>query len=136
MYWEAGGTKFARTRDLVVRRNFVHHNRGPGLWTDIDNVRTLYEANRVEDNGEAGILHEISYAAVIRNNVVRTKTFGTAPSLKLHASQRPRMPAYQSVNARPPCVLPASLRTSSSARSRATSRPQSRASQSKPESLS
>jgi Right handed beta helix region len=71
MYWEAGGTKFVRMRDLVVRRNFVHHNRGPGLWTDIDNVRTLYEGNRVEDNAEAGIFHEISYAAVIRNNVVR-----------------------------------------------------------------
>jgi hypothetical protein len=71
MYWEAGGSKFARTRDLVVRDNFVHHNRGPGLWTDIDNVRTLYERNRVEDNSEAGILHEISFAAVIRNNIVR-----------------------------------------------------------------
>ena len=71
MYWEAGGTKFARTRDLVVRRNFVHHNNGPGLWTDIDNVRTLYENNRVEGNAEAGILHEISYSAVIRNNELR-----------------------------------------------------------------
>ncbi len=71
MYWEAGGTKFARTRDLVVRRNFVHHNHGPGLWTDIDNVRSLVEDNRVEDNYEAGILHEISYRAVIRGNVLR-----------------------------------------------------------------
>jgi hypothetical protein len=71
MYDEAGGTKFARTRDLVVRRTFVHHNHGPGLWTDIDNVRTLFERNRVEDNAEAGIFHEISYAAVIRENVAR-----------------------------------------------------------------
>ena len=79
MYWEAGGTKFARTRDLVVRRNFVHHNHGPGLWTDIDNVRTLYDGNRVEDNAEAGIFHEISYAAVIRNNVIRRNGAGAAP---------------------------------------------------------
>jgi nitrous oxidase accessory protein NosD len=71
MYWEAGGTKFARTRDLIVRDNFVHHNHGPGLWTDIDNVRTLFEGNRVEDNAEAGILHEISYSAVIRHNTLR-----------------------------------------------------------------
>ena len=71
MYDEAGGTKFIRTRDLVVRSNAVHHNHGPGLWTDIDNVRTLYENNRVEDNAEAGIFHEISYAATIRDNVVR-----------------------------------------------------------------
>ena len=80
MYWEAGGTKFARTRDLVVRRNFVHHNHGPGLWTDIDNVRTLYEGNRVEDNAEAGIFHEISYAAVIRNNVVLRNGAGAVPA--------------------------------------------------------
>ncbi len=80
MYWEAGGTKFARTRDLVVRGNFVHHNLGPGLWTDIDNVRTLYENNRVEDNAEAGIFHEISYAAVIRNNVVRRNGAGAVPA--------------------------------------------------------
>ncbi|HZF67024.1 MAG TPA: right-handed parallel beta-helix repeat-containing protein, partial [Gemmatirosa sp.] len=74
--WEGGGTKFASTHDLVVRGNFVHHNQGPGLWTDIDNMRTLYEGNRVEDNRESGIFHEISYDAVIRNNVVRRNGFG------------------------------------------------------------
>ncbi|GJG86406.1 hypothetical protein tb265_15870 [Gemmatimonadetes bacterium T265] len=79
MYWEAGGTKFARTRDLVVRGNFVHHNHGPGLWTDIDNVRTLYERNRVEDNAESGIFHEIGYAAVIRHNESRRNGAGAVP---------------------------------------------------------
>ncbi|MFN0091598.1 MAG: right-handed parallel beta-helix repeat-containing protein [Acidimicrobiales bacterium] len=66
--WEAGGTKFARTVDLVVRGNDVHSNVGTGLWTDIDNVRTLYEDNHVHDNAGMGIFHEISYDAVIRNN--------------------------------------------------------------------
>lgn len=80
MYWEAGGTKFARTRDLVVRSNFVHHNHGPGLWTDIDNVRTLYERNRVEDNAEAGIFHEISYSAVIRENTARRNGTHAVPA--------------------------------------------------------
>jgi len=70
-YWEAGGAKFVRTRDLVVRGNRVHHNRGPGLWTDIDNIRTLYENNTVEDNTLSGIFHEISYAAIIRGNTAR-----------------------------------------------------------------
>ena len=69
-YWEAGGTKFVYTTDLVVRANHSHHNQGPGLWTDINNVRTLYEGNRVEDNASSGIFHEISYAATIRNNTV------------------------------------------------------------------
>ena len=69
--WEAGGSKFVRTDGLVLRGNFSHHNQGHGLWTDIDNVNTLYEANRVEDNTRSGIFHEISYRAVIRGNVAR-----------------------------------------------------------------
>jgi Right handed beta helix region len=68
--WEAGGTKFANTTGLVVRGSCVHHNEGPGLWTDIDNIHTLYEDNKVFLNANDGIKHEISYDAVIRNNVV------------------------------------------------------------------
>jgi parallel beta-helix repeat protein len=74
--WAAGGTKFVMTRDLVARGNLVYGNRGPGLWTDIDNVESLIEDNRVYDNAHAGIKHEISYAAVIRNNVVEGNGFG------------------------------------------------------------
>ncbi len=81
--WEAGGSKFVMTRDLVVRNNYAHDNNGPGLWTDIDNVNTLYENNRTSSNKEAGILHEISHHAVIRNNTVANDGFGpsgkTAP---------------------------------------------------------
>ncbi len=73
--WAAGGTKWYNTRDLVLRRNFVHHNKGPGLWTDIDNIHTLIEHNRVEDNTRNGIFHEISYDAVIRNNTVERNGF-------------------------------------------------------------
>ena len=69
--WEAGGSKFVRTDALVLRSNFSHHNHGHGLWTDIDNVGTLYEGNRLEDNTRSGIFHEISYRAVIRSNVAR-----------------------------------------------------------------
>jgi parallel beta-helix repeat protein len=74
--WEGGGTKFILTDRLIVRGNFVHHNGGPGLWTDLDNINTLYENNTCEDNERMGIIHEISYAAVIRNNIVRRNGFG------------------------------------------------------------
>ncbi|MDB5369909.1 MAG: hypothetical protein JWP20_1467 [Roseomonas sp.] len=67
-FWEGGGTKFAETEGLVVRNNYTHDNNGYGLWTDIDNIGTLYEGNRVEYNTGGGINHEISYAAVIRDN--------------------------------------------------------------------
>jgi len=69
--WEAGGAKFSFTDKLVVRDNYSHDNEGPGLWTDIENKNTLFERNRVVGNkGSGGIMHEISYAAVIRYNTV------------------------------------------------------------------
>ncbi len=69
--WEGGGAKWAVTTGLTIRGNWSHDNAGPGLWTDINNIDTLYEDNRVEDSEFAGIFHEISYAAIIRNNVIR-----------------------------------------------------------------
>ena len=69
--WEAGGTKFAFTNNLIVRNNRVHHNDGLGLWTDISNRGCEIYGNRVDDNTWSGIMHEISGACIIRNNVIR-----------------------------------------------------------------
>ncbi|MDA0353763.1 MAG: right-handed parallel beta-helix repeat-containing protein [Chloroflexi bacterium] len=74
--WEAGGTKFAVTRNLVFRGNWVHHNAGRGIWTDIDNVNVLIANNLAEWNTRGGIVHEISYDAVIRDNVARFNGLG------------------------------------------------------------
>ncbi len=68
--WEAGGTKFSATTNLMVQANYVHDNNGPGLWTDIENTNTLYDRNVVTNNAGEGIKHEISFAATIQNNVV------------------------------------------------------------------
>ena len=73
--WEAGGTKFSFTERLVVRNNYVHHNQGPGLWTDIDNHNTLYEQNRTSANRASGIVHEISFDAIIRYNTIENDGF-------------------------------------------------------------
>jgi hypothetical protein len=75
-YWAAGGTKFVRTWGLTIRGNWSHHNGGPGLWTDIDNIYTVYENNTVEDNERGGIFHELGYDATIRWNTARRN--GTA----------------------------------------------------------
>jgi parallel beta-helix repeat protein len=67
--WEAGGTKFWTTTNLIVRGNESHDNLGPGLWSDTDNIDILYENNVVHENRDApGIFHEIGYDAIIRNN--------------------------------------------------------------------
>lgn len=73
--WEAGGSKFAYCESLTVRNNYVHHNFGPGLWTDIDNYHTLYEGNVVDSNQSMGIFHEISWDAIIRCNIVRNNSY-------------------------------------------------------------
>jgi hypothetical protein len=66
--WEGGGAKFTETDGLIVRDNYSHDNNGYGLWTDIDNINTTYEGNRIEYNSMGGINHEISYAASIHDN--------------------------------------------------------------------
>jgi parallel beta-helix repeat protein len=79
---ETGGAKLARTNGLIVRGNFSHHNHGAGLHTDLDNINTLYENNRVEDNDWRGIFHEVSYKATIRNNICRRNGLRMAPGPK------------------------------------------------------
>jgi hypothetical protein len=69
--WEAGGVKIVRSDGVVLRGNHVHDNVGPGLWSDIDCRNVVYEGNLVERNHAAGIFHEISFDAVIRNNIAR-----------------------------------------------------------------
>lgn len=69
--WECGAFKFVFTDGLTVRNNNSHDNTGPGMWTDISNIRTLYENNIVTNNSGPGIFHEISYDAVIRNNTIK-----------------------------------------------------------------
>jgi parallel beta-helix repeat protein len=75
--WEGGGSKCVLSNRLVVRGNYSHDNKGYGLWTDIDNINTVYENNRVENNSAAGISHEISYKAVIRNNTLKGNGHGS-----------------------------------------------------------
>lgn len=74
--WEAGGVKIGLSDGVVFRRNHVHDNDGPGLWCDIDCRNVVYEENVVDRNRDIGIFHEISFKAVIRNNIVRHNGLG------------------------------------------------------------
>jgi parallel beta-helix repeat protein len=70
--WEGGGTKFKYVTGMVVENNWVHDNRGPGLWWDIDNRNVVVRGNLVENNDQAGIFYEISYGTTdIFGNTVR-----------------------------------------------------------------
>lgn len=66
-----GGGKFWDTRDATVTRNYVHDNRGVGLWADTNNAGFLFEHNYISHNDAEGLLYEISYnAAVVANTFV------------------------------------------------------------------
>jgi parallel beta-helix repeat protein len=71
----AGGLKIfggsAGSTNLVVRGNWVHDNTAHGLFMDTNVRNVTIETNTIENNSYTGILYEISWDAVIRNNVVR-----------------------------------------------------------------
>lgn len=69
----AGGSKIVGSTPgatLTWRGNKVHDNYGNGIWQDGNVTNTLIESNEVYNNFGAGIFHEISWAAIIRNNTV------------------------------------------------------------------
>ena len=66
----SGGGKFWDTRRARVIGNYVHHNHGPGLWADTNDVGFLFEGNYISDNEAEGIFYEISYNAEIRRNTL------------------------------------------------------------------
>ncbi|PSJ28501.1 hypothetical protein B7P34_12265 [Streptosporangium nondiastaticum] len=65
-----GGVKFWAVNGADVRGNWVHDNRGPGLWADTNNNDFRIEDNVLEANDGAALFYETSYNAVIRNNKI------------------------------------------------------------------
>ncbi|MGW2642398.1 right-handed parallel beta-helix repeat-containing protein [Streptomyces sp. NPDC001348] len=66
-----GGVKFWAVNGADVRGNWVHDNRGAGLWADTDNNDFRIEDNVLDANDGAALIYETSYNAVIRNNTIR-----------------------------------------------------------------
>ena len=89
----AGGSKIVGSQSgttlLTWRGNYVHDNYGQGIWSDGNVRNVLYEANRIENNTGAGIDHEISWDAIIRNNTLRNNNTAElgVPKSCWHGSQ-------------------------------------------------
>ncbi|MEV0117405.1 right-handed parallel beta-helix repeat-containing protein [Streptomyces sp. NPDC050844] len=66
-----GGIKFWAVNGAEIRGNWVHDNRGVGLWADNNNNDFRIEGNLLEANDGAALMYETSYNAVIRNNTIR-----------------------------------------------------------------
>ncbi|MFF9485458.1 right-handed parallel beta-helix repeat-containing protein [Streptomyces sp. NPDC014676] len=66
-----GGVKFWAVDGADVRGNWVHDNRGTGLWADTNNNDFRIEGNVLEENDGAALIYETSYNAVVRDNTIR-----------------------------------------------------------------
>ncbi|MGW6198387.1 right-handed parallel beta-helix repeat-containing protein [Kribbella sp. NPDC055110] len=88
----AGG-KFWEVTRAIVRNNWVHDNKGAGLWADTNNVGFLFEGNYIEGNDSEGLIYEASYNAVIRSNTfvgnghVEGPTNGNFPTGAVYISE-------------------------------------------------
>jgi hypothetical protein len=63
-----GGVKFWLNKNVTVTNNWVHANKGPGLWLDNNNRGFIIEYNYLEDNDGQALFVEAGYDARIRYN--------------------------------------------------------------------
>lgn len=71
-----GGGKFWDTNGITVTNNWVHHSNYVGLWADTNNVVANFSNNLIEYNFAEGLMYEISYNFLIKNNVFRRNAIG------------------------------------------------------------
>jgi nitrous oxidase accessory protein NosD len=66
----AGGVKITESTGITMTDSHVADNRGPGIWTDLDASRVRLARNYVHDNMRSGIELELSFDAIVVDNVV------------------------------------------------------------------
>ncbi len=86
-----GGVKFAHTSNTTLRSNYVHHNQGHALHDDEGTTGSVYERNVVVSNDGHGIMIEISFDAIVRDNTVTSNGFdapeGRASGIRVQSSR-------------------------------------------------
>lgn len=74
--WEAGGSKWALVKNLLVENNESYQNDGPGFWCDVYCNGVTFRGNRLHHNTGPGILFEISRSCTMENNQAWENGFG------------------------------------------------------------
>lgn len=74
--WEAGGSKWALVKDLLVEDNESYENSGSGFWCDIECDGVIFRNNRLYHNWKAGLQYEVSRNCTIENNKAWENGFG------------------------------------------------------------
>ena len=72
----AGGSKFVKATNLVIRNNHYVNNLCNGIWIDLLDNGVTIDGNVSEGNAADGIRVEISYKLTITNNIVRNNNRG------------------------------------------------------------
>jgi len=76
-----GGVKFWQNGNVTVTGNYFHDNiDSPGLWADTDNAGFLIQNNYFANNGNNGLMYEISYNAVISDNTFVGNAIADGPT--------------------------------------------------------
>lgn len=65
-----GGGKLWATETAVLTANYVHDNRGAGLWADTNNRDVRIEGNWIEGNDNEAVFYEVSFNFRIADNVM------------------------------------------------------------------
>jgi len=74
-----GGGKFWDVSGATVSYNLIYDNHSVGLWADTDNSGVDIDHNYFQDNYAAGLVYEISYNALVQDNVFVGNALGEGP---------------------------------------------------------
>jgi len=77
----SGGGKFWDTENATITGNYVHDNGNVGIWADTDNAGLDISNNYISNNAAEGIIYEISYNALISDNMLVGNAIKDGPAL-------------------------------------------------------
>jgi parallel beta-helix repeat protein len=75
----SGGGKFWNVNGATISGNYVHDNKGPGIWVDTNNTGINITNNTIVKNYAEGIIMEVSYNFTITHNVLVDNAWTEGP---------------------------------------------------------
>lgn len=96
-----GGVKFWLNKNVTVTNNWVHNNRGAGLWLDNNNRGFIIENNYISDNDSQALFIEAGYDARVRNNTFKNNAIVEGKKFKAQNDPFPVPAIYVSEDGSP-----------------------------------
>ena len=96
-----GGVKFWINNNVTVTNNWIHDNRGTGLWLDNNNAGFVIEGNYIEDNDAHAIFMEAGYDARVRYNNFKRNALVKGSTFQERGDPFPTTAIYISENGSP-----------------------------------